>query len=241
MLNNLSFSPSLHLLDKMNTTLGKIAEIKDCDRGYSRLTLTINKPFETKLLKFNVWKKNLFRRESGENFEVGDEVSVNYHFKGAFPTLDAMKLTPIDHCLICGNAMEQINTLRMDCDGCALVPETELKQLIHEDMKLISFSADQYMYSTGYRIKLMEKNAEKPHVCVILGGVQLKKIRIRISNFWGAFVSFVFFRIFYQHFFTLEITKYPREMDLYIHWYPLYLCILHCMTSEKINKTQQNW
>ena len=41
------------------------------------------------------------------------------------------------------------------------------------------------------------------------GGVQLKKIRI--SNFRGAFV---FFRIFYQNFFTLEITKYPREMDL---------------------------
>ena len=166
-LYNLSFSPSLHLLDKMNTTLGKIAEIKNYDRGYSRLTLTINKPFETKLLKFNVWKKNLFRRESGENFEVGDEVSVNYHFKGAFPTLDAMKLAPIDHCLICGNAMEQINTLRMDCVGCALVPETERKQLIHEYMKLISFSAEQYMYSIGYRLKLMEKNAEKPHVCVI--------------------------------------------------------------------------
>ena len=160
-------SPSLHLLGKMNTTLGKIAELKDCDRGYSRLTLTINKPFETKLLKFNVWKKNLLRRESGENFEVGDEVSVNYHFKGSFPTLDAMTLTPIDHCPICGNALEQINTLRMDCVGCAFVPETERKQLIHENMKLVSFSAEQYQYSVGYRLELLENNAQKPHVCII--------------------------------------------------------------------------
>ena len=151
----------------MNTTLGKIAELKDCDRGYSRLTLTINKPFETKLLKFNVWKKSLLRRQSDENFEVGDEVSVNYHFKGPFPILDAMTLTPIDHCPICGNGLEQIDTLRMDCVGCALVPEAERKQLIHENMKLISFSAEQYQYSIGYRLELMEKNAQKPHVCVI--------------------------------------------------------------------------
>ena len=151
----------------MNTTLGKIVELKDCDQGYCRLTLSVNKPFETRLLKINVWEKNMLLKENGLPFEVNDLVSAEYHIKASFPTLDAMKIASIVYCPICGNGLEELEILRIDCSGCRLIPEAEKKELIQTPMTVISLSSEQYKYTVGYKVKLMEKNAKIPHVCVI--------------------------------------------------------------------------
>ena len=46
------------------------------------------------------------------------------------------------------------------------------------------------------------------------GGSNSKKYEYEFQILGVRSYFFVFFRIFYQNFFTLEITKYPREMDL---------------------------
>ena len=125
----------------MNTALGKIVEITDSNHGYCRLTLSVNKPFETKLLKFNIWDKNLLLKEDGLQFEVDDLVTVDYHIKASFPTLDAMKIASIVYCPICGNGLEELEILRIGCSDCRLIPEAERKELIQVPMTVISLSS----------------------------------------------------------------------------------------------------
>ena len=151
------------------TALGTIEDLQFHDRGYHKLIVSTPLPYETKFLRFCVWKPNiLLNKDTGEQFKVEDKVKIVYHLKDSgFPCLDEVIRINIDNCPICDNALEVIDTQRMDCDACSVLPTASQKQKISEAMTLLSCTRKEYQFSSGYHIELMPPNGVKPYVCVI--------------------------------------------------------------------------
>ncbi len=133
------------------------------------MTLCAPCPFETKVLRFNIWNSNLVhRKETGEQYKIGDQVRATYRLKeSGFLCLDELSPTSIDSCPVCYNALESIDTQRMDCNACSIIPSPMQKTRISEEMLLVSCTPKTYMYSTGYRLELLPQDSDKPFVCVI--------------------------------------------------------------------------
>ncbi len=149
------------------TALGKIYEIKVVEKGYKRLTMTVNVPFETKVLKFNVWDEHRLLKDTLEPFKEGEDVAVEYHNQGSFLRLDKLKPAMIDSCPICYNNLEAIDAQRLDCTACSIIPQDEQKTRVNCRMRLMSKNMQQYMYSKGFRIQLMLEEEDKTFTTVI--------------------------------------------------------------------------
>ena len=151
------------------SALGTIEELQLQDKGYYKMILCAPAPFETKVLRFNIWKADILKRkENGRKYEVGDQVRVAYHHNDAgYLCLDEISLTSIDSCPVCYNALEAIDTQRMDCDACSILPTNRRRERVNQPMILVSCTPKEYMYSTGYRIELKPKDASKLFTCVI--------------------------------------------------------------------------
>ena len=72
---------------------------KDVRGRYFRLTVTVEITFMRKLLKFNVWKD--LKRLCRASYELGDQVKVEYHYKGSFPELISLEMAYFINCLNC--------------------------------------------------------------------------------------------------------------------------------------------
>ena len=151
------------------TALGTIEELQLLNKGYYKLVVSTPIPFETKILRFNVWDTKLLNKSTGDQFDINEQVKVRYHLKEAkFPTLDELLPATIDSCPICHNALPAIDTQRMDCHACSIIPPNEHKEWVNkEPMRLMSCTAKEYLYSLGYRIELLPLDCEKPFTCVI--------------------------------------------------------------------------
>ena len=130
------------------------------DKGYTRCTVATNIPFKTKKLKFNVWDMMMLKKETMESFKVGDEVEVQYSYRNGYPQLINMRSACIDNCPVCFSSLEAIDTQRMECVGCAQIPEDEHKRRINHSMKLTACAFKKYAKSNGYRLEfyLTEEN-----------------------------------------------------------------------------------
>ena len=151
------------------TALGTIEKLQYDGSGYHKLIVSAPLPYETKVLRFCVWKANLLQNKAtGEQFKLGDKVKLVYHLKDSrYPCLEEIEQTNFDNCPICGSAQEAIDTQRMDCDACSILPTSSQKEKISEPMLLVSCTRKEYQYSTGYRVELTPQNAAKSYVCVI--------------------------------------------------------------------------
>jgi hypothetical protein len=150
------------------TSVGRIYELKEMDKGYKRFTFVYNIPFKTRVLKFNVWNETL--PEEGDqltSFNEGDEVKIDYTYKKSFPHLLRIEKALIDSCPICHTFTEAQNAQRIDCDGCRLIPQEEHKIRINAPMKLISMESKQYLYSTGLRVEFLFESENKRFTFVI--------------------------------------------------------------------------
>ncbi len=160
--------------------LGRITDISEMDKGYKRLILSINIPFKTKLLKFNVWKDHLLQDENLVNFKVGDDVCANYHYNKGYPCLDKLTSTSIDNCPVCYNNVEATDAQRIDCHGCSTMPESLHKLRVNARFKLKSCVQEQFQYSSGYKLKFENEEASEQFTCVIF---QNNPLFVTVPNF----------------------------------------------------------
>ena len=151
------------------SALGLIEDLQYHEKGYHKLIVSTPLPYETKLLRFCVWKTQLLQNKATEErFKVGDKVKIAYHFNDScFPRLEEVEQTDFDNCPICDSALQTIDTQRVDCDACSILPTSSQKEKLSEPMKLVSCARKDYQFSTGYRIELLPKGRDKPYVCVI--------------------------------------------------------------------------
>ncbi len=163
---------------------GKVLEITQMEKGYKRYILTVNVPFKTKLLKFNVWKKNLPDFGDLTKLEVDDEVYVQYHYKNGYPQLDDVNMAVIDNCPVCCSYLEATDAQRMDCQGCNSMPESEHKERIDSCFELKSSNIESYKYSSGYKLKFENRESQKELTCVIFESNPLysKMSNLKVSN-----------------------------------------------------------
>ena len=146
---------------------GVISKVQAMDKGYTKIVLTVNIPFKQKYITFNVWKNALLKDSSGR-FNVNDCVGVVYHYKEHFTVLDEIvRVNGFDNCPICFCDLELMDAQRIDCPGCSTMDESEHKDRISENMKLISCSINKYEYSSGYRLEFTQESTEKKIVAVI--------------------------------------------------------------------------
>ena len=148
---------------------GVIEELQLQDKGYYKLVVTNPAPFHTKTLRFNVWNTDhLQNTETGEEFDIGDQVEVSYHINESnFLRLDKLSPTNFEHCPICHSAVAPIDVQRMDCSACCDIPSSTRKEWINTPMRLISCVKGPYKYSVGYRIELLSRDCKRPYVYVI--------------------------------------------------------------------------
>ena len=137
------------------------------DKGYTRVTVATNIPFKTKKVKFNVWDTMLLKKETFENFKVGDEVHVQYSQRKGFPHLINMRSAWVDNCPICYTSLEGINAQRTECDSCRLIPEDEHKKRVNDLMKLTACAYKKYKNSNGYRLEFYYTEENKSFYFVI--------------------------------------------------------------------------
>ena len=150
------------------TALGTIEELQLLNKGYYKLVISNPIPFDTKLLRFNVWNTKLLNKSTGQQYDINEQVEARYHLKNAkFPTLDELLPATIDSCPICYNTLPAIDTQRMNCDACSILPSSEHKERINIPMRFESCTANEYLYSVGYRIELLPLDRDTPFTCVI--------------------------------------------------------------------------
>ena len=152
---------------------GLICEINPNTKGYTRLTISTNIPFKTKLIKFNVWDTLLLKKPGSTRssvmipFKVGEEVQVEYSYKNSYPQLVSMVASRIDNCPVCFSSLEGIDAQRLECDGCRLIPEEEHKKRVNTQMQVVSKTLKQYSNSAGIKLELFSENDNKAFAPVI--------------------------------------------------------------------------
>lgn len=168
-------------------SFGLICEIDPNVKGYTRLTISTNIPFKTKLLKFNVWDTLLLKKSTLEPFKIGEEVHVKYSYKNTFPQLVSMELSRIDNCPICFSSLEGIDSQRWECEGCRLIPEDEHKKRVNKQMQLVSKSLKEYDHCKGYRLEFYCASEHKAFNTVIFEGnfvyKEINKLRVG-DTYW---------------------------------------------------------
>ncbi len=150
------------------TIFGKVFGLKSIDNGrYIRLSIATNVPFQTKVMKFNVWNKMLLKKDTSQPFEVNEEVEIEYTYKNSFLHLIKMKQASIDICPVCYKYLEATDAQRMDCTACSLIPEEDQKTRVTAQMKLTSSVVKEYLHSPGYKLEFLLESENKRYVIVV--------------------------------------------------------------------------
>ena len=137
-------------------------------KGYTKLVISVNLPFRTKYLQFNVWSKDLlFNSADEKQFQLKDQLEVEYYYKGDFLELTSLTKTCLEYCPVCFNALEEIESQRMECGDCSIMPNDERKERINDMMTLIACTEKQYRYSVGYRLKLSYPEWKSSFITVV--------------------------------------------------------------------------
>ena len=169
-----------------HSSLGEIVKLQATDKGYIKLVLAVNIPFKTMSITFNVFDK-LLLRDFEKDFDIGDFVQVDYHYKGTFTQLDQLtRMMRFDNCPICYTNLEPIDAQRFDCPGCALMSDDNHKERISEKMKLLECTPTQYKYSSGYKIKFISEDQEYHLGAVVFKNSPLfdRLGNLRINHFY---------------------------------------------------------
>lgn len=146
---------------------GLICEITPNAKGYTRLTISTNIPFKTKLLKFNVWDSLLLEKPTMEPFRIGEGVQVQYFYRDVFPQLSEMVEAAVDNCPICRTTLEAIDAQRWECDACKSIPDEQRKKRVNARMLLVSKKLNAYKNSKGYKLELYWVGEDKTLTPVI--------------------------------------------------------------------------
>ena len=123
------------------------------EKGYFKLVIAVNLAYQTKYLSMNVWKEELLRNTSGQRFQLEDTVRVTYN-QDKYIQLVSLEDVLIEFCPTCYCGREQIETLRMDCQGCSELQVDLQRERFNETMVLKSCTPKPYRYSTGYHLEL---------------------------------------------------------------------------------------
>ena len=148
---------------------GLISEINPNTKGYTRLTISTNVPFQTKLIKFNVWDTLQLKKPTMMPFKVGEGVLVEYSYKDGYPQLVSMVSSHIDYCPVCYTSLQGIDAQRIEigCDKCRLIPENEHKKRVNAQMQVVSKTLKQYSNSAGIKLELYCESENKAFAPVI--------------------------------------------------------------------------
>ena len=141
------------------TAFGIVEELTKTKTGFMKLMVAVNTPFRTNTLNFNVWKEELLQKNSsGDMFEKGDGVKLEYHDKDLYHCLDRITLTEIENCPVCYSTLPATEVQHQNCDGCIALPLDQHKTRIDKTMILVSLKIKDYTYSTGYRLELQGRD-----------------------------------------------------------------------------------
>ena len=149
------------------TDIGTIKKLNQDEKGFYKLIISVNMPFYTKYLQFEVWGSELLQNSDGQKFELEDQVEVEYYFKRDSLGLISLTRAHIEYCPVCFNGLERIETQRMDCRGCSLVPYYEQRERINSEMVLVACTDKQYSHSTGYRLEFFEPCTDSSFISVV--------------------------------------------------------------------------
>ena len=148
-----------------STSLGKIYDISQSDKGYFKLTIAVNTPFKTRFLKFCLWDNEPLKYK-GESFKEGNSVRVNYYHQDNFPKFLSMEPQPIDQCPKCFTFYEGSDAQRIDCpEYCST--HTEIKERVDKTVKLVSNTIKSFRYSPGRCLVFIDDNSSETFQCTI--------------------------------------------------------------------------
>ena len=137
----------------MFSAYGKISEVKPSPKGYTRLTVSYNIPFNTNHLKFNVWDLEHLLSVDMKPLKKKDSVFIEYSYKNGYPQLHKIEEKLVDNCPVCYSSLEALDAQRMECDGCRNMPLCDHSKRIHEEMKLVSSELNSYSLSKGLKLE----------------------------------------------------------------------------------------
>ena len=121
-------------------------ELTPNEKGYVRLTVKIQIPYDTKYLKFNIWKN-----QDLSEFKVDDAVEVDYGKKRGFNVLNKIDKYGFQECFQCAAYISYTNSQPVECEGClTMVPQ----ERIDEKVNLTEFDSKQCKYGLGFRLDL---------------------------------------------------------------------------------------
>ena len=147
---------------------GIVEDLTQTDKDYKKLTVAVNTPFKTEVLKFNLWDNSLLcKDQTGAVVEKGDGVKLEYHYKDQFLCLDKLTHMAVDNCPVCFSTLPASDTQRTNCYGCRTLPREEHKTRINKPMTLISVKVKDYLYSSGFRLELQARDDSLPSFAVI--------------------------------------------------------------------------
>ena len=155
---------------------GTIEEIVGSNsvKDYHMLSVLVDIPFKTEVLKFHGWSTNLLHKnESGELFQKGDGVQLEYHCEDNRLCLDKMDIAKIDNCPVCYSTVPATDTQRIDCNGCQDLPLHLHKIRIDKVMTLLSLKVKDYLYSSGYRLELQARDEQTSSYGVVFPNKRL--------------------------------------------------------------------
>ena len=156
------------------TAFGVVEELIQTEQDFRRLTVTINTPFKTHMLRFNQWDSKILQKNTlGELYTKGDGVKIEYREKDKYLFLDSLTLTDVEHCPVCHSTLAVTDALRTDCHGCRSLPLDQHKDRVDRIMTLISVKVKQYAYSNGYRLELQAREDPKSSYGVIFPNSKL--------------------------------------------------------------------
>lgn len=146
------------------SSLGRIYQIYDTQKGYVALVIATNVPFKTFWKKFNIWNLDKLENQFGDNFKDGDFVKFSYDVDAQFPKLETIELTSLDSCFICHAYYREENAQRLSCGMCY---GAEKLDRVNDSLKLVCAKLKQYEFSKGLSLTFLEELTDVLYIACI--------------------------------------------------------------------------
>ena len=140
---------------------GRIFQLKDYPRGYTRMTIATDLPYRRKFVKFNIWDLPELKTRYGDDFQEGAQVQYSYDTDTQYPYLTDFERCLLGSCPDCYADYELGDAQRMSCGYCYNIEVDRLDI----SLKLESSKIKKYPYSKG--ISLCFADQDTNYICCV--------------------------------------------------------------------------
>ena len=138
---------------------GRIFQLKDEPRGYTRMTIATDLPYRRQFVRFNIWDLPGLKTRYGDGFQEGAEVQYSYDTETQYPYLTDFEPCLLGSCTDCYAQYELGDAQKISCGDC---DNLEVDRL-DVSLKLESSKIKKYTYSKGISVCFTEQ--ETKYIC----------------------------------------------------------------------------